>query len=60
MEAAQEGFAIDWVRLRNEVGLTQKIMSDIQCAISKVGSREKLKPIKDELPEDVSFTFALF
>lgn len=61
MDAAQEGFAIDWVRLCNEVGLTQTVSSHIQCAISKVGSREKLKPIKDELPEDVSFkTFALF
>ncbi|PRQ34890.1 putative DNA helicase [Rosa chinensis] len=55
MEAAQEGFAIDWVRLCDEVGLTEKVISDIQCAISKVGSREKLKPIKDELQEDISY-----
>lgn len=55
MDAAQEGFAIDWVRLCNEVGLTQTVSSHIQRAISKVGSREKLKPIKDELPEDISY-----
>lgn len=61
MDAAQEGCEIDWIRLCDEVGLTYKVFSDIQCAISKVGSSEKLKPIKEELPEDVSFkTFPLF
>ncbi|XP_009379064.2 ATP-dependent DNA helicase RecQ-like [Pyrus x bretschneideri] len=55
VEAAQEGCEIDWIRLCNEVGLTHKVLSDIQCAISKVGPTERLKPIKDELPEDISY-----
>jgi ATP-dependent DNA helicase RecQ len=40
--------------LCGEVGLSRERLSEIEGAISKVGSREKLKPIKDELPEDVS------
>lgn len=39
------------------IGLTQGIISEIQGAISKVGSTDKLKPIKNELPEEVSSNF---
>lgn len=49
----QEGFEIDWTRLCVEVGLKKEILSAIQGAISKVGSTDRLKPIKNELPEDV-------
>ncbi|GAV80936.1 DEAD domain-containing protein/Helicase_C domain-containing protein/HRDC domain-containing protein/RQC domain-containing protein [Cephalotus follicularis] len=56
LEASQEGFEIDWVRFCKEVGLTRQIFSDIQGAISKVGSKDKLKPIKNELPEDISYS----
>ncbi|KAL5580452.1 hypothetical protein UlMin_012894 [Ulmus minor] len=55
LEAAQEGYEVDWTRFCNEAGLTDKIFTDIQSAISKVGSTEKLKPIKNELPEDISY-----
>ncbi|TQD80819.1 hypothetical protein C1H46_033654 [Malus baccata] len=55
VQAAQEGCEFDWIRLCNEVRLTHKVLLDIQCAISKVGSMERLKPIKDELPEDISY-----
>lgn len=55
--AAQEGFAIDWTRLCDEVGLTREMFSDIEAAITKVGSRDKLKPVKIESPEYVSFAF---
>lgn len=54
LEAAQEGLQIDWSRFCDEVGLSRKTFSDIEGAISKVGSRDKLKPIKEELPDDVS------
>lgn len=54
LEAAQGGLQIEWTRLCGEVGLSRERLSEIEGAISKVGSREKLKPIKDELPEDVS------
>ncbi|XP_014519149.1 uncharacterized protein LOC106776266 isoform X1 [Vigna radiata var. radiata] len=55
LEAAQEGLPFDWVRFSKMIGLTQEIMSEIQGAISKVGSTDKLKPIKNELPEDISY-----
>ncbi|XP_048227320.1 probable ATP-dependent DNA helicase RecQ [Ricinus communis] len=55
LDAAQEGLEFDWIRFCSEIGLTGEIFSDIQGAIIKVGSREKLKPIKNELPEDVSY-----
>ncbi|CAN0876826.1 ATP-dependent DNA helicase RecQ [Linum grandiflorum] len=56
LEAAQQGLSLDWTRIADEVGLTNEIISAILRAISKVGSSEKLKPIKDELPEEISYT----
>ena len=35
--------------------MTQEIAAKIQAAILKVGSKDKLKPIKEELPEEVKF-----
>ncbi|RDX94035.1 hypothetical protein CR513_23629, partial [Mucuna pruriens] len=55
LEAAQEGLPFDWTRFSEMIGLTQEIISEIQGAISKVGSADKLKPIKNELPEDISY-----
>ncbi|KAJ4981678.1 hypothetical protein NE237_032515 [Protea cynaroides] len=55
LEAAQEGLEINWTRFCVEIGLTRMVYEEVQDAISKVGSREKLKPIKDELPEHVSY-----
>lgn len=46
------------MRLCDELGLTIEIFSAIKDAIVKVGSKEKLKPIKNELPEDVSLMFS--
>ncbi|XP_022154483.1 uncharacterized protein LOC111021754 isoform X2 [Momordica charantia] len=59
LDAVQEGYAIDWNKFCGEIGLTSRIFSDIQAAVSKVGSAEKLKPIKDELPEEVSWIYKL-
>ncbi|XVF37342.1 hypothetical protein REPUB_Repub19eG0137700 [Reevesia pubescens] len=56
LDASQEGFEIDWTRLCNEIELTHQMFSDICDAVSKIGSREKLKPIKDKLPEEISYT----
>ncbi|KAI3450175.1 hypothetical protein Pfo_006840 [Paulownia fortunei] len=55
LEAGREGCSIDWARLCLEIGLTQEIFKNVQDAVSKVG-KEKLKPIKNELPEEVSYT----
>lgn len=59
LEAAKEGYEMNWKRLCEEMGITQDIYSNIKGAILKVGSRERLKPIKEELPEEVSFTSTL-
>lgn len=56
LDAAQEGCTIDWTRFSEEIGLNREVYINIQVAISKVGSKDKLKPIKDELPEEVSYT----
>ncbi|CAN1312644.1 Bifunctional 3'-5' exonuclease/ATP-dependent helicase WRN [Linum perenne] len=56
LEAAQVGLNLDWTRISDEVGLTNQIISDILRAIAKVGSSDKLRPIKDELPEEISYT----
>ncbi|XP_066391510.1 uncharacterized protein [Miscanthus floridulus] len=55
LDAAREGCEMDWSRFCREVGLTPDIATAIRLAISKVGSREKLKPIKEELPENVTY-----
>ncbi|KAG8371609.1 hypothetical protein BUALT_Bualt13G0106100 [Buddleja alternifolia] len=54
LEAGKEGCEIDWTRLRVEIGLTEELFKTIQDVVSKVG-KEKLKPIKNELPEEVSY-----
>ncbi|PIA41022.1 hypothetical protein AQUCO_02300062v1 [Aquilegia coerulea] len=56
LDAAQEGYEINWKRFCEEIGMTQDIFLNIQGAILKVGSRERLKPIKEELPEQVSYS----
>ncbi|KAK6163912.1 hypothetical protein DH2020_000776 [Rehmannia glutinosa] len=55
LEAGREGCSIDWARLCLEIGLTQEITKNIQNAVAKVG-KEKLKPIKNELSEEVSYS----
>ncbi|KAF5205641.1 DNA helicase, ATP-dependent [Thalictrum thalictroides] len=56
LDAAQDGYEINWKRFFEEIGMTQLIFLNIQGAILKVGSRERLKPIKEELPEQVSYS----
>lgn len=60
LAAAREGFAIDWTRLCDEVALTREVFLNIEAAITKAGSRDKLKPIKIESPEYVSFILQQF
>ncbi|XP_059626346.1 uncharacterized protein LOC132269237 isoform X2 [Cornus florida] len=55
LDAAKEGCRIDWTRFCEEIGLTRELSADIQGAILKVGSRDRLKPIKDELPKEISY-----
>ncbi|XP_020521838.1 uncharacterized protein LOC18432470 isoform X1 [Amborella trichopoda] len=55
LEAAREGYKIQWSRFCKETGLTCEIFKDIQLAVAKIGSKEKLKPIKEELPESVTY-----
>ncbi|EHA8590722.1 ATP-dependent DNA helicase [Cocos nucifera] len=55
LEAARERFEINWTRFCKEIGLTPEIVSQIHSAITKIGSRDRLKPIKEELPENVSY-----
>ncbi|CAJ2640559.1 unnamed protein product [Trifolium pratense] len=55
LDAAQEGLPFDWTRFCEAIGLKQDFISAIQGAIVKVGSAEKLKPIKNELPEEITY-----
>ncbi|KAI5679837.1 hypothetical protein M9H77_01064 [Catharanthus roseus] len=55
LEAGREGFVINWIRFSQEIGLTEDVHKWILSAISKVG-KEKLKPIKNELPEEVTYS----
>jgi hypothetical protein len=53
LDAARDGCEMNWNRFCEETGLTPEISSQIRLAIAKVGSRDKLRPVKDELPENV-------
>ncbi|KAM0953851.1 putative DNA helicase [Dioscorea sansibarensis] len=55
LEAALEGHELNWARFCKEIGLTLDTVQQICFAVTKVGSRERLKPIKEELPETVSY-----
>lgn len=55
LDAARDGCEMNWNRFCEETGLTHEIASQIRLAIAKVGSREKMKPIKDEVPENVTY-----
>ncbi|CAM0907620.1 unnamed protein product [Alopecurus aequalis] len=55
LDAARAGCEMNWSRFCEETGLTHEIASQIRVAIAKVGSREKMKPIKDEVPENVTY-----
>ncbi|KAG9443392.1 hypothetical protein H6P81_014732 [Aristolochia fimbriata] len=55
LEAAREGFSISWSRFFKETDCQFEILLEIQSAVAKVGSTERLKPIKEELPEHVSY-----
>lgn len=52
LEAAREEYPVDWTRISDEIGLTHEIFTNIASVVSRVG-KEKLKPIKTELPEEV-------
>lgn len=55
LDAARDGCEMNWNRFCEETGLTPEIASQIRLAIAKVGSRDKLKPVKEELPENVTY-----
>ncbi|XP_020273084.1 uncharacterized protein LOC109848140 isoform X2 [Asparagus officinalis] len=54
LEVARDGHEVNWARFCNEIGLTSEVASQIRFAVTKVG-RDRLKPIKEELPEAVSY-----
>ncbi|KAG6506528.1 hypothetical protein ZIOFF_031852 [Zingiber officinale] len=53
--AAKNGCELNWPRFCKETGLTLEIVSQIRRAIKKIGARDRLKPIKEELPESVTY-----
>ncbi|XP_058787865.1 uncharacterized protein LOC131662172 [Vicia villosa] len=55
LDAALEGLPIDWTRFCEAIGLKQDFISAIRGAIAKVGSADKMKPIKNELPEEITY-----
>ncbi|EFJ31593.1 hypothetical protein SELMODRAFT_408296 [Selaginella moellendorffii] len=55
LECLRAGCEADWSRFFDETGMTTCIREQIRAAIGKVGSREKMKPLKENLPETVSY-----
>ncbi|XP_047322421.1 ATP-dependent DNA helicase RecQ-like [Impatiens glandulifera] len=55
LEAATQGYEFDWNRFCQEIELSPQIYEAVHEAIMKVGARDKLKPIKTELPEEISY-----
>ncbi|XP_072998258.1 uncharacterized protein [Typha latifolia] len=55
LEAARKGYEISWIRFCDSIELTLEKASQVRCAVTKAGSKDRLKPIKDELPENVTY-----
>ncbi|KAJ4817025.1 ATP-dependent DNA helicase recQ [Rhynchospora pubera] len=55
LDAARDGCEVRWARFCEEIGLSVDIALQIEMAISKVGARDRFKPIKEELPENVTY-----
>ncbi|KAJ3682940.1 hypothetical protein LUZ60_013167 [Juncus effusus] len=54
LDAARDGCEMNWRRFCQEIGVSFDISSKMGDAIAKVG-KEKLKPIKEELPDYVTY-----
>lgn len=44
---------MDWDRFCRDVGFTRKAAIEVRAAVEKAGSKEFLKPIKEQAPEYV-------
>ncbi|KAL3696410.1 hypothetical protein R1sor_010486 [Riccia sorocarpa] len=54
-ECVAAGYEINWGRFCSETKFTKAKSDEIREAIEKVGSSEALKPIKEQLPESISY-----
>lgn len=55
MECSKLGYALDWKRFSNECGFSKVTAKEVQVGIERAGSKDKLKPIKEQVPDHVSY-----
>ncbi|KAJ7514132.1 hypothetical protein O6H91_23G029400 [Diphasiastrum complanatum] len=54
-DCIRAGYEIDWDRFCRETDYAMEVANEIKVAVQKTGSKELLKPIKENLPESVSY-----
>lgn len=54
MDCCRLGFELDWERFCDETGFS-KVVREVQAGVERAGARDKLKPIKEQVPEHVCF-----
>ncbi|KAI5082682.1 hypothetical protein GOP47_0002425 [Adiantum capillus-veneris] len=54
VECCRLGFELNWQRFSKETGF-DKVVKEVQAGVERVGSKDRLKPIKEQVPEHVSY-----
>lgn len=52
-DCIKASYEVDWDRFCHDVGFTRKAAIEVRAAVEKAGSKELLRPIKDQAPEHV-------
>lgn len=60
LDCLRAGYEVDWDRLCVDAQFDESRAEEVRIAVLKVGSRDKLKPIKDQLPETVSLLMSIW
>eukprot|EP00250_Pteridium_aquilinum_P034051 c6940_g1_i1 orf=115-2973(+) len=55
MDCYRLGYELDWERFCTETGFSKEIVTEVQAGVERAGARDKLKPIKEQVPEHVSY-----
>ncbi|MCO5604622.1 hypothetical protein L7F22_058791 [Adiantum nelumboides] len=54
VECCRFGFELNWQRFSKETGF-DKVFKEVRAGVERAGNRDRLKPIKEQVPEHVSY-----
>ena len=56
MQCCRLEYQLDWERFCSETGFDE-VVNEVQSGVEMAGCRDKLKQIKEQVPEHVSYSF---